>query len=454
MTERGRPPREPLVRGAQDAASVTRQVSSIALEPRTTRSWFIAFIISMFLVLVLFWSLTELFLTGVGIWGVDIPAAWGTAIVNLVWWMGIAHAGTFISGMLLLLHERWRTSVNRFAETMTLFAVLCGGLFPLIHLGRPSRFHYLIPYPNLTGLWPQFRSPLTWDFLAILAYAVVSLIFWWVGMLPDLALFRDRAKRPLQKKIYGLFALGWLGASRQWRQHERIYILLAGLATPLVTIHSVVAFNFAVTIVPGWHTTLFPPYFLVGGIFSGLAAILTIAIPLRRFFRLEELITIRHIERLAKLLLMSGLALAYVYLNEFFMAWFRGNPAEWDQMVSRVAGPYWPLYWLMIGCNVVVIQLLWSRRIRRSAGALLIISILVNVGMWSERFIIVVPTLHRDFLPSTWGMFYATRWDWATLAGSLGLFAALFYLFLRFLPVLSISELSRIIEKPSEKVET
>lgn len=454
MREREDASREPLVQEAHDPASLTYKVSSIALEPKTTRSWLIAFIISIFFVLLLLWSLTELFLTGVGIWGVDIPAAWGTAIVNLVWWMGLAHAGTFISGMLLLLHERWRTSINRFAETMTLFAVLAGGLFPLIHLGRPERFHYLIPYPNLTGLWPQFRSPLTWDFLAILAYAVVSIIFWYVGMLPDLALFRDRAERPIQKKIYGFFALGWLGASRQWRQHERIYVLLAGLATPLVTIHSVVAFNFAVTIMPGWHTTLFPPYFLIGGIFSGLAMIITIAVPLRKYFRLEELITANHLQKLAKLLLMSGLALAYVYLNEFFMSWFRGDPVEWDQMVSRVTGPYWPLYWLMIICNVIVIQLLWSRRIRESAAALFVISLLVNFGMWSERFIIIVPTLHRDFLPSTWGMFYPTIWDWMTFAGAVGLFAALFYLFLRFLPVVSISELSQIVEKPSEKVES
>jgi Ni/Fe-hydrogenase subunit HybB-like protein len=432
---------ESIVREAHTPASLSREISSIALEPKTTRLWFGSLLVSLLLVAVLFWSIAKLLITGVGIWGIDIPIAWGYAITNFVWWAGIAHAGTIIAALLLLLHQNWRTSINRFAEAMTLFALAVGGLFPLLHLGRPFRFYWMAPYPNTTGLWPQFRSPLTWDFFAIGIYALVAFMFLYLGLLPDLATFRDRARGKLRKRVYGFFSLGWRGGSRQWQRFRKSYILMAGLAVPLVvSVHSV-SFNFSVSIVPGWHMVVFPPFFVSGAIFSGVAMVLLIGIPLRRLFHLQELITRVHLDHLAKLLLITGLGMAYGYLNQLFLAWFSGEKVEQFLMLNRMIGPYWPLFWLMVLCNFIAIQVLWWRSMRRSPKALFVIALLVSVGMWSERFIMVVTSLHRDYMPSAWGMFYPSLWDWTLLIGSVGLFATLFLLFMRFVPVMSMSEI-------------
>ncbi|MBI2822638.1 MAG: polysulfide reductase NrfD, partial [Acidobacteria bacterium] len=363
------------------------------------------------------------------------------AIVNFVWWIGIGHAGTLISAILLLLNQQWRTSINRFAEAMTLFAVACAGLFPLLHLGRPWLFYWLFPYPNTMGVQPQFRSPLVWDVFAVSTYFTVSLLFWFIGLVPDLATLRDRAPGRAGRIVYGVLAMGWRGSARHWRRYEVAYLLLAGLATPLVvSVHTVVSFDFAVSILPGWHTTIFPPYFVAGAIYSGFAMVVVIAVPLRKFYRLEGLVTLRHLGNMAKIMLATGLIVSYGYLMENFIAWYRGDIYEWFTTKNRLAGPYAAGYWALIACNVLAPQAFWSRRIRDSVPAVFAISLVVLVGMWLERFVIVVTSLHRDFLPSAWGMYSPTVWDWATLWGSVGLFGALLFLFIRFLPMISIAE--------------
>jgi molybdopterin-containing oxidoreductase family membrane subunit len=398
--------------------------------------------------MVLLFATAYLLAVGVGIWGVNVPVAWGFAIVNFVWWIGIGHAGTLISAILLLLRQQWRTSINRFAEAMTLFAVACAGIFPLIHLGRPWLFYWLVPYPNTMGVWPQFRSPLVWDVFAVGTYATVSFLFWFVGLIPDLATLRDRAGRRFARFAYGVLAMGWRGSARHWHRYQTAYLLLAGLATPLVvSVHSVVSLDFAVSLIPGWHATIFPPYFVAGAIYSGFAMVMTLAIPLRAAYRLEDFITMRHLENMAKVMLATGLIVAYGYMMETFTAWYSGNPYEASMLSNRVGGPYAPLYWALIVCNVVVPQVLWSRRVRTSIPALFVIALVVNVGMWLERFIIVVTSLHRDFLPSSWGMYFPTVWDWATLLGSIGLFLALLFLFIRFLPMISIFEMRELVQE-------
>jgi len=431
----------PVIEPGYTFASVTDKIAAIVLT-RTPRGWFVGFALSFLLVSLLMYAIGYLLVAGVGIWGVNIPVAWGFAIVNFVWWIGIGHAGTLISAILLLLRQRWRTSINRFAEAMTLFAVACAGLFPLLHMGRPWFAYWLLPYPNTMGLWPQFRSPLVWDLFAVATYFTVSLLFWYVGLIPDLATLRDRSASRAGRVIYGMLAMGWRGSAYHWHRYDTAYLLLAGLATPLVvSVHTVVSFDFAVTILPGWHSTIFPPYFVAGAIYSGFAMVLTLAIPLRAVYKLEDFITLRHLQNMAKILLATGLIVAYGYGIEAFAAWYGGNPYESFMMSNRVRGPYAPLFWALIACNVVAPQVLWLRRMRCNVPALFAVALVVNLGMWLERFIIVVTSLHRDFLPSSWGMYVPTRWDWAMLFGSIGLFVSLLFLFIRFLPMISIFEM-------------
>jgi Ni/Fe-hydrogenase subunit HybB-like protein len=429
-------------------ASVADKISTIVLTRKTPGGWLLGFGLAFALVMLLLYAISYLVIAGIGIWGVNFPVMWGFAIINFVWWIGIGHAGTLISAILLLLHQEWRTSINRFAEAMTLFAVACAGLFPLLHLGRPWFFYWLFPYPNTMGVWPQFRSPLVWDVFAVSTYALVSFMFWYVGLLPDLATLRDRARHPLARIAYGTLAMGWRGSAMHWKRYEMAYWLLAGLATPLViSVHTVVSFDFAIAIVPGWHSTLFPPYFVAGAIYSGFAMVMTLAIPIRRFYGLEDFITMRHLQAMAKVLLATGLMVAYGYLMEGFMAWYSGNQYESAMMANRLFGPYAPLFWSLLLCNVVVPQLLWLQRIRSNVLALFIIAIVVNIGMWLERFIIVVTSLHRDFLPSAWGLYVPTAWDWATFVGTIGLFFALLFLFVRVLPMISIFEMRELVSE-------
>jgi Ni/Fe-hydrogenase subunit HybB-like protein len=436
----------PVIGPGHDYKSITDKLVALVLTRNTPLSWFITVAIGFALIMGFMVATTYLLFKGVGIWGTNIPVGWAFPIINFVWWIGIGHAGTLISAILLLLRQSWRQSINRFAEAMTIFAVMCAGLFPLLHMGRPYFFYWLLPYPNTMSLWPQFRSPLVWDVFAVGTYFTISLLFWYVGLIPDLATLRDRSPSRIGRAVYGMLAMGWRGSARHWKRYEVAYVLLAGLATPLVvSVHTVVSFDFSVAQLPGWHSTIFPPYFVAGAIFSGFAMVITLAIPLRAIYGLEDLITERHLQNMAKILLATGLIVAYGYFIEGFMAWYSANPFERYVQWNRIAGPYGPFYWACLLCNVAVPQLLWSQRVRRSAVGLFVISIFVNVGMWLERFVIVVQSLHRDFLPSSWGMYYPTVWDWATLFGSFGLFLTLFFLFIRFLPMISIAEMRTIL---------
>jgi len=440
----------PLLEPGHTYASVTDKISSIVLTQRTPKWWYIGFLISFSLLMLFMFAVSYLFVIGVGIWGINIPVAWGFAIVNFVWWIGIGHAGTLISAILLLLHQKWRTSINRFAEAMTLFAVACAGMFPLLHMGRPWLFYWLLPYPNTMFLWPQFRSPLVWDVFAVSTYATVSLLFWFVGLIPDLATLRDRARNKLSRIAYGFLAMGWRGSAVHWNRYETASLLLAGLATPLVvSVHTVVSFDFSVAIVPGWHSTIFPPYFVAGAIYSGFAMVMTLAIPIRKYYHLEDFITMRHLDIMSRVMLATGLVVAYGYMMETFGAYYTGG---YDQFMirNRMLGPYAFWYWTLITCNIAIPQSLWWKRVRMSVPALFAVSLVINVGMWLERFIIVITSLHRDFLPSSWGMYYPTKWDWFTFAGTIGLFLTLLYLFIRFLPVISISEMRVLVDQTSE----
>jgi molybdopterin-containing oxidoreductase family membrane subunit len=422
--------------------SITDKITSIVLARGLKRGWIVGFLIGFALLMVFLTSTVYLFAKGVGIWGIQMPVAWGFAIINFVWWVGIGHAGTLISAILLLLRQEWRTSINRFAEAMTLFAVACAATFPLLHLGRPGFFYFLAPYPATTGVWPQFRSPLIWDFFAVGTYATVSLLFWYVGLIPDLATLRDRATRRFSQVVYGFLAMGWRGSSRHWKRYHDAYLLLAALSTPLViSVHTVVSFDFAVGIVPGWHSTIFPPYFVAGALYSGFAMVLTLAIPLRSAYGLQDFVTDRHLNNMAKIMLASGLVVAYGYLVETFTAWYSGHEAEQFMLTNRATGPYAPWFWMLIACNVVIPQLLWFRGVRRNVYALFVLSLVINVGMWLERFVIVVVSLHRDYLPSSWDYYVPTFWDWTTYLGTIGLFASLLFLFIRLLPMISIFEM-------------
>jgi Ni/Fe-hydrogenase subunit HybB-like protein len=433
-------------------SSVTDKISAIVLTQGTTRGWWIGFGISLFFVNILLAGITYLIATGVGIWGINIPVAWGFAILIFVWWIGIGHAGTLISAVLLLFNQSWRTSINRFAEAMTLFAVACAGLYPLLHLGRVWVFYWLLPYPSTMGIWPQFRSALVWDVFAVSTYMTVSLLFWYVGLIPDLATLRDRARSGVGRVTYGILAMGWRGSARHWRRFDVAYQLLAGIATPLVvSVHTVVGLDFATSILPGWHSTIFPPYFVAGAIYSGFAMVLTLAIPLRYAYGLHDFITERHLENMAKVMLATGLMVAYGYLMEAFFGWYSANTYEQYVATNRAAGPYAPSYWALIACNVIVPQFLWIRWFRVHPVVLWVISIIVNVGMWLERYVIVITSLHRDYLPSSWGMYYPTIWDWAIFGGTLGLFFFLLFLFIRFLPMISIFEMRELVHRTEEE---
>jgi molybdopterin-containing oxidoreductase family membrane subunit len=446
--------RPPLIAPGYTSATVTDKISAVVLRG-TPRWWFAGFGVAFLMVMLLLGTLGYLFLRGVGIYGVNVPVGWGWDITNFVWWIGIGHAGTLISAILLLLRQGWRNSINRFAEAMTLFAVACAALFPLVHLGRPWVFYWLFPYPSTMGVWPQFRSPLVWDVFAVSTYATISLLFWFVGLIPDLATLRDRAKKRFAKIVYGILAMGWRGSARHWHNYESAYLMLAGLATPLVvSVHSVVSFDFAVGVVPGWHSTIFPPYFVAGAIFSGFAMVLTLAIPLRALFGLEDFITDRHLQNMAKVMLATGLIVAYGYLIEIFMAWYGDNRYDMYMAVNRTLGPYAFQFWSLIACNVLVPQILWIKRVRRSPVFLFVVAIVVNVGMWLERYVIIVTSLHRDFLPSSWGMYSGTVWDYSTFVGTIGLFLALMFLFIRFLPMISIFEMRAILpEARAEEIK-
>ncbi len=433
--------------------SVSETIASIPLAKHPPRAWYWGFGLGFAFFMLLLFAITWLFIKGVGIWGINIPVAWGFAIVNFVWWIGIGHAGTFISAILLLLFQQWRTAINRFSEAMTLFAVACAGLFPLLHLGRPWVFWWILPYPDTMGVWPQFRSPLVWDVFAVSTYFTVSLLFWYLGLVPDLATVRDKAQPLWQKKLYGIFALGWRGSAAHWQRQQSAYLLLAGLATPLVlSVHSVVSFDFSVAIVPGWHSTIFPPYFVAGAIYSGFAMVLNIVIPVRKLYKLERLITLRHLNNMANVMLVTGEIVAYGYLIEAFMSWYSGDVFEEFMMKNRAFGPYGWVFWLLMIMNVVVPQVLWLRRVRTNLVLLFLVSFSINIGMWLERFVIVITSLHRDFTPSAWGMYSPTFWDWATLAGTIGMFFMLQFLFMRFLPMISISETRELVAEP-EKAE-
>src|SRR5579859_3626936 len=445
---------EPWIEPGHTYASVTDKISSVVLTRPLGIGWLLGFAFLFGIVIVLNLAIGYLIVKGTGIWGINIPIGWGFAIVNFVWWIGIGHAGTLISAILYLLNQKWRTSINRFAEAMTLFAVACAGLFPLIHTGRPWMAYYMFPYPSTMGIWPQFRSPLIWDVFAVSTYGTVSALFWFVGLIPDLATLRDTAKNKAAQIIYGMLAMGWRGSARHWHRYQSAYLLLAGLATPLVlSVHTVVSFDFSIAIVPGWHTTIFPPYFVAGAIYSGFAMVLTIAIPLRKAYDLEDFITMHHLENMAKVMLATGLIVAYGYFYEYFMSIYSGNKFDLYLTQMRFHGPYSRFYYALIFCNILTPQLLWFRKVRNNIPALFLMSLVINTGMWLERFVIVVISLTRDFMPSAWGRFSATVWDYATFAGTLGLFTMLLFLFVRVLPAISIAEMRELVRHTSGEQE-
>ncbi len=436
--------------------SVTRQISEIVLTKPAPLFWWMCFGAGVIMLGIFFVAITYLLRWGVGVWGVNIPVGWAFAITNFVWWIGIGHAGTLISAILLLLNQAWRNSINRFAEAMTLFAVACAGMFPLLHLGRPWLFYWLLPYPNTMTVQPQFRSPLVWDVFAVSTYAIVSLLFWYLGCIPDFASVRDQARTRGKYVFYGILALGWRGASRHWKWFESASLILAGLATPLVlSVHTVVSFDFTIAILPGWHSTIFPPYFVAGAIYSGFAMVLILAIPLRAIYGLHNVITERHLNNCAKLMLATGLILAYTYVIEPFTAWYSGDQYEMFVVHNRAVGPYAWSFWLVMACNVFIPQLLWFRSFRLNPRRLFLIAAIILYGMWLERYMIIVTSLHRDFLPSSWDQFSATVWDNLTLFGSVGLFITLFFLFVRFIPMISIFEVRELLpfSKPGGGVE-
>ncbi|MGA8298833.1 MAG: NrfD/PsrC family molybdoenzyme membrane anchor subunit [Terriglobales bacterium] len=444
----------PVIGPGHTFATVTDKISSIVLTRPTSNGWVVGFAAMFMLTMMLLYALGYLFVRGVGIWGINIPIGWGFAIVNFVWWIGIGHAGTLISAILLLLRQSWRNSINRFAEAMTLFAVAAAGVFPGVHTGRPWLDYWMFPYPNTMNYWPQFRSPLIWDVFAVSTYFTVSLMFWFIGLIPDLATLRDRSENKYTRMIYGLLAMGWRGSARHWARYEMAYLLLAGLATPLVlSVHTVVSFDFAVGIVPGWHTTIFPPYFVAGAIYSGFAMVLMLAIPIRKIYHLEDFITDRHLQNSAKVMLATGWIVAYGYAVEAFMGWYGGNRYDQTLLWNRLHGPYAFWYYSLLICNLAIPQLLWIRKMRTNPIWLFFISLVILVGMWLERFVIIVISLARDFVPSSWGMYYPTRWDWMTYFGTIGMFLMAMFLFVRILPMISIFEMRTLLPEAEVKPE-
>jgi len=424
------------------SAPVADKVAGLALKPGVDAWWWWAFIPSMGLTALLVVAVSWLFATGIGVWGNNSPVMWAFPIINYVWWIGIASGGTFISAFFFLMKATWRTALNRIAESMTLCAAACAGLYPILHLGRAWFAYWLVPYPNTMGLWPQFRSPLLWDFYAVLTYVISSVLFWYLGLIPDLATLRDRAETPGKRLVFGLLAAGFHGRGEQWRHYRATYGVLAALMAPLViSVHSIVGLDFAGGEVPGWHSTQFPPFFVFGAVLSGFASVLLLVIPLRRLLSLGAYLTERHIEVLGRLMLTASLCVGYAYLMDAFSTFYGGDPVEHRQFLERLTGLYWPVYWATLAFNVFIPQALWWRRVRTDRPALMAISFLVVIGMWFERFNIIVGSLHRTAMPSAWGDFHPTFWDYATLFGTVGLFFSGFLLFVRFLPVISIFEM-------------
>jgi molybdopterin-containing oxidoreductase family membrane subunit len=438
---------EPLVTGGKKYTDVDQDICAHT-ERFPTKRWWIAFAASSSLLLVFIVGIANVFYSGMGPLGINQPVGWGSFIINFVFWIGIGHAGTLISAVLFLFRQRWRTGINRAAEAMTLFAVACAGIFPILHLGRAWFAYWLVPYPNDRGpLWVNFNSALAWDIFAISTYALVSLTFWYVGLLPDLATVRDRATHPWRRKLYNALCFGWNGSSRAWRHYESAYLILAAFATPLVfSVHTIVSFDFATSVIPGWHTTIFPPYFVIGAIFSGFGMVITLMIIMREYFKMKNYITLNHLEAMAKIVMLTGMLVGFAYVTEFFIAWYSGSEYEGFVFRNRALGPYAWAYMIMFSCNAIFPQLFWFKKVRRNVWALFVIAILVNVGMWFERYVIVVTSLHRDYLPSSWGMYSLTGWDYAILLGSFGLFFTLFLLFVRFLPVIAISEVKGVMD--------
>lgn len=434
------PPDEKLVTGGLSFADVTSVVSEVT-EQKTPRNWYIAFGFALTLLGVFGVALLYLLWNGTGVWGLQQPVGWAWDITNFVFWVGIGHAGTLISAILFLFRQKWRTSINRAAEAMTIFAVICALVFPGVHVGRIWMAYYMFPLPNQMGMWPNFRSPLLWDVFAVGTYFTVSTLFWFVGLIPDLATLRDRATSRIRSMIFGLLSLGWRGSMRHWINYEKAYLILAGISTPLVlSVHTIVSFDFATSVIPGWHTTIFPPYFVAGAIFSGFAMVVSLMVIARQVFGLKDLLTIGHLEKMNKIILVTGTMVGYAYAMEFFIAWYSGSMYERFAFINRAMGPYAWAYWTMITCNVISPQFFWFKRFRRSIPVMFVLSIVVNIGMWFERFVIIVTSLHRDYLPGSWGYFMPTIWDIGLFVGSMGLFFTLFLLFLRFLPVIAISE--------------
>src|SRR6478609_213908 len=445
--------RTPVIAPGHTFGTVTEKISAIVLTRPASNGWFIGFGICFMLTMMMLFAIGYLFVKGIGIWGVTIPIGWGFAIVNFVWWIGIGHAGTLISAILLLFKQTWRTSINRFAEAMTIFAVMQAGLFPLIHTGRPwLAAYWLFPIPNTMGVWPQFRSPLIWDVFAVSTYFTASFLFWGIGLIPDFATLRDSAKTLVVRRIYGMLAMGWRGSAKHWNRYETAYMLLAGLCTPLVlSVHSVVSLDFAVSVVPGWHTTFFPPYFVAGAIYSGFAMVLMLAIPFRYLYGMQDFITLRHLQNAAKVMLATGQIVAYSYAMEMFIGWYSQDKYELAMVNNRLHGPYSFYYYMLILCNILIPQSLWSNKVRSTPWILFLVAVVVNTGMWLERFVIVVMSLQRDFIPSSWGMYWFTKWDMMIFIGTMGFFTLLFFIFIRLMPAISIFEMRTLI--PQAKVK-
>lgn len=451
-----RPTPDLLIEGRHSYETITEGIAGVVLNQQrhspfhpVGKKWTFIFLLTFAFVNVLLVAVGWLLYQGIGIWGNNQPSGWGFDIINFVWWIGIGHAGTLISAILLLMRQRWRMSINRFAEAMTIFAVMCAGMYPLLHTGRPwVAFYWLMPYPNWMSLWPQFRSPLMWDVFAVSTYFTVSLLFWGIGLVPDFATLRDRAKNNFAKYIYGFASLGWRGSARHWHRYETAYLILGGLSTPLVlSVHSIVSFDFAVSILPGWHTTIFPPYFVAGAVYAGFAMVLFLAIPVRKWYNLTDFITMKHIDWMCKIMLATGLIVFYGYLSEIFFAFYSGNQFERFMMLNRMFGPYAPFYWALIFCNGVAPQILWAPKMRRTIPVVFVITLIVSVGMWLERFIIIPVSLHRDFLPSSWGMYVPTMWDIGMYLGTIGFFFMMMFLFIRFLPLISIFEMRDLLHR-------
>ncbi|HEY3399010.1 MAG TPA: NrfD/PsrC family molybdoenzyme membrane anchor subunit [Geothrix sp.] len=437
----------PLIEGDKSYSQVTEEVFSTT-ERMPPLKWWLALSVSLSLLLLGVWAITQTVTRGIGTWGLNRTVGWAFDITNFVFWVGIGHAGTLISAILFLFRQRWRTSINRAAEAMTIFAVMCAGMFPIIHMGRPWLAFWATPYPNTRGpLWVNFKSPLLWDVFAISTYFIISLTFWYLGMVPDLATMRDRARSKLRKAVFSVFSLGWNGSNRTWSRYETVYMLLAGLSTPLViSVHTIVSMDFATSVIPGWHATIFPPYFVAGAVFSGFAMVLTLMIIARKVMDLEEYITLRHLEAMTKVIIATGMIVGMAYGTEFFMAWYSGNSFERYVFINRALGPFKWAYWSMVSCNVIIPQLFWIRRVRTTPWMIFILSIFVNIGMWFERFVIIVTSLHRDYLPSSWAMYSPTFIEVAIFLGSFGLFFTCFLIFTRLLPVIAASEVKGVLK--------